>query len=182
MPFNSRAKGHGFEREVAGIISKKYNITSKKYKWKRVPLSGGFDKANFPGDIFTTHPYSNQEGCIANKFSIECKFHKEWKFENLLNPSGSKIIKWWKQAVSDARHGDKYPMLVFKKNNSHIYCMTYTSYIDVYSISGPLSVATLTLTNREATNGHVTIMKFETMLDIIWLHDGILTSSTDPRS
>src|SRR6056297_3912339 len=118
MRKNSRTKGHSFERSVCKLLNDKLKIETTKYKWKRVPLSGGFDKQNFPGDIYTTGITR-----FSEMFSIECKFYKTWKLEDLINGNSPRILEWWKQASDDAAGAEKYPLLIFKKNNSKIYFM-----------------------------------------------------------
>lgn len=117
---NSRAKGHGFEREIAKYLNSAFDITNKKYLWKRVPMSGGFDKLSFPGDL-----YSMDINNAMNEYSIECKFYKTWKLEDLINGNQSDFDKWWAQACADADMGEKKPLLVFKKNNSKTYFMIF---------------------------------------------------------
>ena len=117
MKINSRTKGHSFERQICKILNKEFNIEDAKLKYKRVPMSGGFDKANFPGDIFSM----DKTQILARDISIECKFYRDWKIEDLIKSTKPKIIEWWRQAVNDAEIGNKIPLLIIKKNNSDIY-------------------------------------------------------------
>ena len=130
MAINSRRKGHDFERDIVQMLNQYYGIKEETYKWKRVPQSGGFDKRNFPGDVYTMHPHL----ATAKKFSIECKFHKDWKLEDLINGNKPSIQEWWDQARTDAEIGGKCPLLLFKKNRSSIYFMAVDRDIEPYLI------------------------------------------------
>lgn len=115
---NSRKKGHNFEREVTKFMNNLIAEYTKSQElvFRRVPLSGGFDKDHFPGDIVPVDPV------IAAKWdmSIECKSHKEYRIENLILPNKmSKIWEWMRQAYNDAssKAGILTPVVIFKKNN-----------------------------------------------------------------
>lgn len=164
MPINSRAKGHEFERQVCNILNKRFNIKENKHKFKRVPLSGGFDKENFPGDL-----YSLNRTRFADNWAIECKFYKDWKLEDLFNGNDSNIMKWWTQASDDAKIGDKLPLLVFKKNHSQIYFMCLEEDIRGYfSPSTPIPKGILTQQNA---HGLLRVGMFEEFLTTIEHYD-----------
>jgi hypothetical protein len=115
-----RSKGSRFEN----IVAKKL-IETTDYKWKRVPLSGGWAKEKCSGDIVCTEADFN--------FSIECKNQECWTFDSL--PELGPIEGWWEQAVNDSVALKKVPVLVFTKNRRGIYVMydsrTLINYIDV---------------------------------------------------
>jgi len=167
MAVNSRKKGHTFERAIAKLMNDKYHIKKDKDKWKRVPLSGGFDKENFPGDIYTMSPELNQPGKIASRFSIECKFHKDWKLEDIIHGKG-KILDWWKQASDDATGAGKLPLLVFKKNQSPIYFIASPESICRYLREGNLLSCVII---RDPKQQLMTMGLFEEMLNLIFMHD-----------
>jgi hypothetical protein len=87
---SSRNKGNTFERDTAEVFSNRFN-----QKFRRVPLSGGWDKTQVQGDIFNTEARNF-------KLVIECKNHKTLS-----------VPAWWKQVQADTPP-DKLPLLVFK--------------------------------------------------------------------
>ena len=165
MPINSRRKGHDFEREIVKLLNKTYKITDDKSKWKRVPLSGGFDKNNFPGDVYTMSPDLNSHMKIADRISIECKHHKEWFLEKLINGTQSEILKWWKQSRVDAIVGGKLPLLVFQKNFSKTYYMIHYIEYTYYHPPGKIIIT------NDDIGDQVAVGVFEDLLVGIYKHD-----------
>ncbi len=164
MPINSRTKGHQFEREICNKLNKFFNIKINKYKFKRVPLSGGFDKENFPGDIYSLSPLR-----FAKYWSVECKFYKEWKLEELFNGNVCNIMEWWEQSSQDAAKGDKLPILVFKKNHSQIYFMTLQT--DFQEYLGPRETLPKGIITNQGKYGDLYIGLLDDFLDKIYEKD-----------
>lgn len=112
MAINSKIKGNTFEREVVNILKQELHTT----EIKRTPMSGGYSKTIFPGDIIITDPELDRRINTA----FECKFHKDWKLENLINGKSCKIFNWMQQAINESNQ--RTPVLIFKKNHGQIYC------------------------------------------------------------
>lgn len=75
-------------------------------KWERTPMSGG---GVIKGDLF----------CPKNHYyyAFECKSFKDTVImENLLWAKSNNFYGWWEQCVREAKHMDKIPALVFKKD------------------------------------------------------------------
>ena len=156
MAINSRTKGHSFEREVAKFMNTTFAwaITKDSYRFRRVPLSGGFEKDIFPGDLVTL----NRDLDNALHISLECKFYKDWKLEDLINGNVSMIYKWYAQAATDASVSGKTPIVIFKKNRSKIYIMAPSLYLTSISSQLPL----MRIHNTKAILGEIeTYMKHE---------------------
>lgn len=108
---NSKVKGSRFERTIC-----KWFKEWTGYEFSRTPASGGLrwkKTDNIVSDIICTDDKHSRKF----PFSIECKFHKEIKFEHiLLGNKNCKILSFWEQASSDADRGNKIPILVMKYN------------------------------------------------------------------
>lgn len=111
MPTNSKNKGNRFERAIC-----KFFKEWSGYEFSRVPQSGGlrWKKAdNITSDVICTDDKHGRRF----PFSIECKFHKEIKFEDILLDNKSKILEFWEQASGDAHRAKKIPLLIMRYNN-----------------------------------------------------------------
>lgn len=111
MPTNSKNKGNRFERAIC-----KFFKEWSGYEFSRVPQSGGlrWKKAdNITSDVVCTDDKHGRRF----PFSIECKFHKEIKFEDILLDNKSKILEFWDQASGDANRAKKLPLLIMRYNN-----------------------------------------------------------------
>jgi Holliday junction resolvase len=95
-PKSAKAKGKGYEREIAKLINKKFGGDAR-----RTPCSGALP--DWPGDI-TKLPKEMAQFCI------ECK-----KQETL------RVWQWLEQAEREA--GRKTPVLVFSRNRSKSYAV-----------------------------------------------------------
>jgi len=98
----SREKGKRFEREVAKRLSEWSGLEAR-----RTPMSGGYDKLKFPGDII-----------ISEDFPIcfELKNEEGWTLSQLLFSEKCSILKWWEQCRNEAKISGKVPVLIFTKN------------------------------------------------------------------
>ncbi len=108
-PINSKAKGSTWERSVAKLLTEWTG-----FDFHRVPASGGlrWGKDNrVAGDLIA------QQGKYW-PFTVECKFHKIVSFNELLTDTKSKIMEFWKQALSDAKRVDDTlePFVAFRYN------------------------------------------------------------------
>lgn len=112
---NSKAKGKGFERDAARLLSILTGAT-----WRRVPNSGAMATANqaegrmFEGDLFTEEP-------SLNYMVVECKITgKVLNIETLLSGT-SKLWAWWTQAKTQAK--GKMPLLIFRYHASPAFAL-----------------------------------------------------------
>lgn len=98
----SREKGKRFERSIAKQISEWTGLEAR-----RTPMSGGYDKKKFPGDII-----------ISEEFPIcfELKNEEGWTLSQLLFSEKCLILKWWEQCKTEAKFAGKVPVLIFTKN------------------------------------------------------------------
>jgi hypothetical protein len=116
-------KGHGFERRLANVLTK-----WSGYAWKRVPLSGGWNKIVVSGDIFCVAEYGRNSGQerIVVPFSLECKCSESWDFVHFFKDSEkSPLYQWWQQASSDAKQAGKLPAMIFTKNFLPVFIMLH---------------------------------------------------------
>lgn len=112
---NSRAKGKGFERVVAKLLTAWWGA-----EFHSTPASGGLrwgNDARVVGDIVAP-----SEGGEDYPFSNECKKVEGWSLEQLIKGTGQ-ITDWWEQCTRDAKVVSKVPLLTFSKNRSPIYYM-----------------------------------------------------------
>lgn len=116
-----KAKGHGFESQVAKLFSKWWGIENS---FVRSPGSGAWGKLARPanqastmaGDLITPEEFP---------FTIECKKCQTIDFHFLLiNPEGCDVAVWLKKLVEeDCKISGKKPMLIFSKNHWKMYCV-----------------------------------------------------------
>lgn len=115
-----KQKGNTYERAIAKIFTQTY-YPDGDGEFRRVPLSGGWDKRMVPGDLVALR-YVNTEGVgmvIDDSFplSIECK---TWKGENVkhffsgLYSNETILFDWIRQATEDCEPSKKMPVVVFK--------------------------------------------------------------------
>ena len=104
---NSRKKGAKAERNVA-LLLKKWT----GYEFARTPSSGGlwWKNTNTIGDVVCTDERH------FFPFAIEVKVRKHINFEHLFYLEKAEILKFWKQAVDDAKRGKKLPLLFMRYN------------------------------------------------------------------
>lgn len=107
---NSRKKGSKNERDVCKIFQ-----SWTGYEFARTPSSGGlrWGRNDTVGDLVCT----DEKHSRYFKFAIECKFYEDIRFEHLINGNkNSDILKFWDQAVEDAKRGSKIPILTMRYN------------------------------------------------------------------
>lgn len=110
MPVNSRNKGSKNERALAKILSEWTGM-----EFAKVPASGGLHWHNpmmVTGDVIPTSP----QDIVDFPFSVETKFYYEVSFQDLILPNNSDILKWWAQALRDAKASKKAAILFFRYN------------------------------------------------------------------
>lgn len=118
-PGGGRAKGHGFENQVAKLFSSWWGIEKS---FVRSPGSGAWGKLSKfagacpAGDLVTPDEFP---------WTIECKKCEDIEIHHLLiNTDGCSIAVWLKKLVEeDCVISKKKPMLIFSKNNWKSYCI-----------------------------------------------------------
>jgi hypothetical protein len=113
---NSRVKGASFERKIAGYLSDWWG-----FQFRRVPLSGGYDKRFVVGDLWIADGAASIEDIRGFPFSIEAKNREAWNWDCLFGYGNKGLVGYWKQAQDDARCLDKIPLLIITRNRAPIY-------------------------------------------------------------
>jgi hypothetical protein len=119
-----RAKGSGFEREIAHeVIAAFKEFGIKKEDCYRTPLSGGhiFAKGKDPGDLVISPKLRK-----LFPFTVECKFYKKLHMHAWWIPVMKQKKAWkfrgWLEQVCKSATPKLPPMLVFKGNNLPTFC------------------------------------------------------------
>jgi len=122
MPSPQKAKGSGFEREIAKYLSEKYNES-----FIRAPGSGAYiggknqsrtqvlhegQIRSFKGDIVP--------GQTFTKMNVECKFYADFPFHLLLSGECKVIVAWLEQLM-DVADPDDCNILFMKFNRKGRY-------------------------------------------------------------
>lgn len=142
----SKRKGSNFELTCCKLLKDWWGGD-----FKRVPLSGGWDKSVMTGDIFRTLP----DGNIDNNFpfSIECKKQEGWTFTQLFKQTGP-VRTWWKQCSEEALIRNRAPILIFAKNNCNPLVMFPHSLLG----RGPVRVIGALPTHLETDQGEIIML------------------------
>ena len=115
-PGGQKAKGSAYERKVAELFTKHY-YSDGDGEFRRVPMSGAWDKKVAPGDIIPLKRSYGESYTFDEQFpfSIECKNHSDIKhFFSGLYSAESDIWLWMEQSSYDASSAKKIPIVVFK--------------------------------------------------------------------
>ena len=122
LPSRHKAKGLGFEREIAKYISQKYSES-----FIRAPGSGAYiggknqsrtqilhegQIRSFKGDIVP--------GQTFTKMNVECKFYADFPFHLLLSGE-CKVIDGWLEQLMDVADPDDCNILFMKFNRKGRY-------------------------------------------------------------
>jgi len=122
MPSPQKAKGSGFEREIAKYLSEKYSES-----FIRAPGSGAYiggknqsrtqilhegQIRSFKGDIVP--------GQTFTKMNVECKFYADFPFHLLLSGE-CKVINGWLEQLMDVADPDDCNILFMKFNRKGRY-------------------------------------------------------------
>lgn len=137
-----KAKGSSYERVIAKLFTKQY-YPNGDGEFKRVPLSGGWDKRVAPGDLMALkHTVADCIGqCLEEQsmvidrsfpFSIECKNYRDENVKHFfsgLYSNQSQMFDWLRQAELDASLSKKLPLVIFKLyGTSNIVMTNYDSF------------------------------------------------------
>ena len=122
MPSPQKAKGSGFEREIAKYLSEKYGES-----FIRAPGSGAYiggknqsrtqilhegQIRSFKGDIVPGHTFT--------KMNVECKFYADFPFHLLLSGE-CKVIDAWLTQLMDVADPEDCNILFMKFNRKGRY-------------------------------------------------------------
>ena len=124
---NSKAKGSGFEREIARKLTMWLTGQDKELYWWRSPNSGGVSTVSqinteISGDLVALKPESI---AINRLFNWELKTGYEGaSFDLHLKCNKNEDLRvFWEQSVRDAKRADKEPVVIFrKKRMPNIWC------------------------------------------------------------
>ena len=104
---DSRAKGAEGEKQVKELLRKHTGLP-----FERVPMSGALPFMK--GDLFVPD--------TALNYCIEVKFYKNSHFDDkVLTNKSNEFVRWWDQAVDQAKKTDRKPVLFFKYNRSKVF-------------------------------------------------------------
>ena len=104
---DSRAKGAEGEKQVKDLLRKHTGLP-----FERVPMSGALPFMK--GDLFVPD--------TALIYCIEVKFYKNSHFDDkILTNKSSEFIRWWDQAVEQAKKTERIAVLFFKYNRSKFF-------------------------------------------------------------
>lgn len=122
MPSPQKAKGSGFEREIAKFLSETYGES-----FIRAPGSGAYvggkntsrkeilhegQIRSFKGDVVPGHSFKNM--------NIECKFYSDFPFHLLLT-GDCKVLDGWLQQLMDVADENDVNILFMKFNRKGRY-------------------------------------------------------------
>lgn len=117
-PGGGKAKGSGYEREVAKFLSRWITGKEKELVFWRSPSSGALctisNVLETSGDLIAIKPEGEW---FLKLFSVEIKTgypHADF-FQHFKDMKGDVIKEFWLQCQTDARKSKKYGMLIFKK-------------------------------------------------------------------
>jgi len=177
---NSRAKGHGFERQVAKLLNDRLDTT----EFSRTPGSGAFatthtlpDHLKIYGDLITPEKF---------RYCIECK--KGYNNINLysLYNNSSEIWDFLDQSRKDSQKCQKIPMMLLKQDRKAILAFIPTHKAEEI-IKGQTYTAVSNKRDKYSKGDNWNIYKFVDLLDMedkVWLeqeedHTKIFSKSTD---
>jgi hypothetical protein len=122
MPSPQKAKGSGFEREIAKYLSEKYNES-----FIRAPGSGAYvgGKNQTRKEVLHEGQIRSFKGDVVpgqsfKKMNIECKFYADFPFHLLLTGE-CKVIDGWLDQLMDVADPDDINILFMKFNRKGRY-------------------------------------------------------------
>jgi hypothetical protein len=117
-----KQKGSAFERKVCKALSLWVSSGEREDLFWRSAMSGGRatvgrksgkDHARHAGDISAT---SIEGHALTDVWYVECKAYRNLQIDSALTKGVGKLIKFWDEAVAQADHYNKVPMLIAKQN------------------------------------------------------------------
>lgn len=125
MTSAAKAKGNGFERECAKILSDAFG----EHFNRNISGSGGYIGGSnvFRKKILAESQIWNNKGDIIcpdsfkGKFVIECKFYKEFSFHHFLINKSIPLLDKWIEQQFDIIDDDDFWVVIFKINRCGSY-------------------------------------------------------------
>ena len=120
---NGKAKGSGFEREIAKTLSIWVNGTPKPYVFWRSPSSGALatiaESMDASGDLIALRPEGK---FLTDRFSIELKTgYEDVDLLKIFKSNKNNTLEsFWNQCIRDAKKSNKYGMLIFRKKGYNV--------------------------------------------------------------
>lgn len=117
-----KQKGSAFERKVCKQLSMWVSHGEREDLFWRSAMSGGRatvgrkggkDHSRHAGDISAT---SVEGHALTDEWYVECKAYLNLQIDSAMIKGVGKLIKFWDEAVEQATHYSKKPMLIAKQN------------------------------------------------------------------
>lgn len=127
---NGKAKGNGFERDIANKLSSRFELfTGISKSFRRNPDSGSFFGASNQSrldEYDTDYAIFGDLICPRTfKFAIECKNYKTPpSFNSIIKQKVTEWDEWIEQSLQDAENSNKMMMLVIKYNRTDVFVIT----------------------------------------------------------
>jgi len=102
MPFKSKVKGSGFERDLTDLLNKHID----KSLWKRVPMSGAIGTALSEPDL---------QGDVKGRVE---SFNKQFRIEAKIGYGGKTQLtlkkEWLDKIIEDSKNSNSIPLMIGK--------------------------------------------------------------------
>lgn len=107
---DSKEKGSRAEIAVRDYLRKKTGL-----QFERTPLSGALDaRFGLKADLYIPNK--------VNAYAIEVKHYKDDHISSkILTDKNPQLLKFWEQAVREAKETSKLPLLIFKFDRSKLF-------------------------------------------------------------
>ena len=136
MPINSKQKGNRFERDIANMLSERFeSYTGKPQSFRRNADSGSFwggkNKQRKESHDTGYAVYGDLVCPRDFNFTIECKNYKSAPpFSAIVSQKVSEWDAWLKQAIQDANESGLDYILIIKYNRTEIFCLIDKKYLN----------------------------------------------------
>jgi hypothetical protein len=117
-----KQKGSAFERKVCKQLSLWVSGGESEDLFWRSAMSGGRatvgrkggkSHSRHAGDISAT---SREGHALTDTWYVECKAYRDLQIDSAFTKGVGRLIKFWDEAVAQADHYNKLPMLIAKQN------------------------------------------------------------------
>lgn len=174
MGKKSKEKGGQFERDVAKLFAASF-YPDGEGTFRRVPLSGGWDKRLTPGDLMALkrRDLGSDELVLdpSFPFSVEAKCWKSSSVSHFLSGlygEESHFFLWMNQASADAQISSKIPVVVFKIFRKPVICIRKNDFLKMTDIFGSVNGTTYEIRRGVKSecsfDNHLVYMLFEVFL------------------
>lgn len=163
-PGGGKPKGGAYERKIIKIIAKHFIKAGHKISISdcyRTKNSGG---SNEKGDL-----QFSSEMCKLFNWCVECKFYKEFKFEQLLYhydkmKKSWKFKAWWEQLTEEVKVSKKRGLLVFRWNKGIDLCAVERAQLTSEEYK---QVAKLSKIEIKTAGGFIWVIRLDKFLKIV---------------